>query len=72
MCNKAVDEYSNTFKFVPDRCKTQEMCDESVNICSFIFNSVLDQFKTGKICVCVCVCVCKCVCLIKLFLKNLS
>ena len=57
MCNKAVDEYSNTFKFVPDRCKTQEMCDESVNICSFVFNSVLDQFKTGKICVCVSVCV---------------
>ena len=28
------------------------MCDKAVNICSFVFNSVLDQFKTQKMCRC--------------------
>ena len=30
MCIKAADDYANKLKFVPDRYKTQEMCDKAV------------------------------------------
>ena len=30
ICDKAVDTYPSTIKYVPDRCKTQGMCDKVV------------------------------------------
>ena len=35
MCDKAVDTYPSTIKFVPECVMTQEMCDITVNICFF-------------------------------------
>ena len=43
MCNKAVNTYPSTTRFVPDCCKTQEMCDKTVNTCFNVFHSVSDQ-----------------------------
>ena len=48
MCIKAVDNYSSTIKYVPDWYKTQEMYIGAVNVCSFVFNSVHNQYKTQK------------------------
>ena len=31
MCKKALDDYANRLKFLPDQYKTQEMCDEAVS-----------------------------------------
>ena len=39
MCDKAV-------KYVPDQFKTQEICDKAVNKCPFVFDSILDQYKS--------------------------
>ena len=41
MCIKAVDNYPSTIKYVPDR---------AVNTCSFVFDSVSDQYKTQEMC----------------------
>ena len=58
MCNKAVDNYPHalwsvpvrtnapTIHFVPDRSKTQEMCDKAVNPCSFVTDFVPDWYIT--------------------------
>ena len=43
MCNKAVDTYPSTIKFVPECYKAQEMCHEAVNRC-FLY---LIQFLIG-------------------------
>ena len=42
MCDKAVDTYPSTIKFVPECHKTQEMCNNAVNRCFLVFNSILD------------------------------
>ena len=31
MCDGAVDDYVDAYKFVPDRYKTWEMCDKAVD-----------------------------------------
>ena len=46
MCIKAVDNYPFTIKYVRDRYKTQEMCLRAANICSFVFDSATDRYKT--------------------------
>ena len=48
MCDKAVDTYLSTIKFVPQSFMTQEMCDKAVNICFFVFDSIPDQYKTQE------------------------
>ena len=40
MCDKAVDTYSSTTENVPDRFKTQGMCDKTVDKNPFVFDSV--------------------------------
>ena len=46
MCDKAVNTYPSTTKFVPECVMTQEMCDEAVNRCFFVFYSIPNQYKT--------------------------
>ena len=36
MCDKAVNIYPSTIKFVPEYLLTQEMCDKAVNILIFL------------------------------------
>ena len=57
MCNKAVDNYHHvlkvcdkdvntyplTIKFVPEWLITQEMCDKPVTRCLFLFDSIFNQ-----------------------------
>ena len=43
---KLFDTYPSTIKYVPDWCKTQEMCHRAVDRCPFVFDSVPVQFKT--------------------------
>ena len=50
MCDKAVDAYPFTIKFLPECCKIQEMCDKAVNRCFFVFDSVSDWYKTQEMC----------------------
>ena len=40
MCDKAVDTYPATIKYVPECHKTQEMCNKAVNRCFFVFYSI--------------------------------
>ena len=47
MCDKAVNTYPSTIKFVPEFFMTQEMCDKAVNRCFFVFVSISE---TPKIC----------------------
>ena len=44
MCDKAVDTCPTTFKYVPDRFKTQEMCGKAADK-YFVFDSVLDECR---------------------------
>ena len=46
MCDKAVHTYPSTLKVIPERCKTQEMCNKAVNRCFFVFDSVPEGYKT--------------------------
>ena len=50
MCEKAVDSYPSTIKFVPECIMTQEMCDKAANRYYFVFNSIPDRYKTQEIC----------------------
>ena len=43
MCDKAVDDCSIGLEFVPDRYKTQEMCDKIISDDPFSLRYVLDQ-----------------------------
>ena len=45
MCDKSVNTYPSTLKYVPGQCKTQEMCEKAIDKCPF-FWSVPDQYKT--------------------------
>ena len=46
MCNKAVDNYPNALKFVPECYKTQEMCDKVVNTHSSTIQFVPECYNT--------------------------
>ena len=37
--------------FAPECYKSQETCVRAVNTCFFVFDSVLDQFKTQEMCI---------------------
>ena len=50
MCDKAVDTYPSTIKFVPECYKTQEMCHRTVHRCIFVIDSLPDKYKTPEIC----------------------
>ena len=50
MCDKAVDTYPSTIKFVPECCKTQEMCNRAAYRCFFVFHSIHDKYKSQEIC----------------------
>ena len=39
MCDKNLDSYLSTMKFVPECHEAQEMCNKAVNKCSFVCNS---------------------------------
>ena len=42
--------YPSTITFVPKCLITQQMCDKSVNRCFFVFDSILEQYKTQEVC----------------------
>ena len=44
MCDKTVNTYPSTIKFVPECFMTQEMRDKTVNICFFVFDSIPNQY----------------------------
>ena len=46
MCDKAVDTYPATIKYVPECHKTQEMCNKAVNRCFFVFDSIAHWYET--------------------------
>ena len=46
MCNKAINTYPSTIKFVPECLMTQEMCDKAVNRC-FLY---LIWYKSHEMC----------------------
>ena len=49
MCDKSVDDYSDTLKFLPDCYITQKNCDKAVNIYHFTIQFVRDSYKTQEI-----------------------
>ena len=63
MCNKAVDNYHHvlkvcdkdvntyplTIKFVPEWLITQEMCDKPVTRCLFLFGSIFNQESSRNV-----------------------
>ena len=49
MCDKAVDTYPSTIKFVPKCSKTKEMCHRAVHGCSFVFDVILDKYKIQEL-----------------------
>ena len=50
MCDEAVDTHPPTIKYVPECYKTQEMYYREAHRCFFVFQSILDQYKTQEIC----------------------
>ena len=51
MCNKAVNTYPSTIRFVSEYYKTQEINDKGVNTCCcFLFHSVPDRYNTQEMC----------------------
>ena len=42
MCDKAVDTYHSTIKFVPECHKTQEMCDKAVDTFLYFIIFLID------------------------------
>ena len=50
MCDKAVNTYLTTVKFVSESYKTQEVCNKTVNRCFFVFDSIPDWYKTQEKC----------------------
>ena len=48
MCNKAVNTYPSAIQFVPECCKTQEMCVKAVDIGRFVFDSAPNQCKSQE------------------------
>ena len=52
MCDKVVNTYPSTIKFVPEFFMIQmiEMCDEAVNSWFFLVDSISDWYKTQEMC----------------------
>ena len=48
MCDKDVNTYPSTIKFVPECLLTEEMCDKAINTYSFAFDSAPYRYKTQK------------------------
>ena len=48
MCDKTVDTYPSTIKFVPECLMTQEMCDKAVNRCFLYLILFLINIKLKK------------------------
>ena len=44
-CDKAVDTYPSTIKFVSECYKTQGMCNKAVSRRFFVFYSISDKYK---------------------------
>ena len=49
MCDKAVNTYPSTIKFVPEWFMAQKMCDEQLIDVFFVLDSILDQYKAHRI-----------------------
>ena len=49
MYKKFVNSYPAAIKLVPEKYKTVKMCDEAVDTCPFVFDSVPDQYKTQDV-----------------------
>ena len=50
MYDKAVDTHLPTIKFCPECYKIPKMSYRAVHRCFFVFDSILDQYKTQNIC----------------------
>ena len=53
MCDKTVNTYPSTIKFVPECFMIQEMCNKAVNRCFIVSDSIPDQYdlyKTQEMC----------------------
>ena len=48
--HKAVDTYLSRKKIGPECFTTQEMCNNAVNRCFFVFVSIPHRYKTQEIC----------------------
>ena len=48
MCDKVVDTYPSTLKFVPECFVIQEMCDKAVNRCFLYLTIFLTGIKLNK------------------------
>ena len=46
MCNKAINTSPSTIQFAPECYESQKVCVKAVDTCSFVLNSVPDQYKT--------------------------
>ena len=42
ICDKAVNTYHSTIKFIPECFTTKEMCDKAVNRCFLVFHFIPD------------------------------
>ena len=49
MCDKAVNSYPSTIKFVPECYKIKES-HKAVHRCFFVFDFIPDEYKTQEIC----------------------
>ena len=50
ICDKAVNTYHSTIKFIPECFTTKEMCDKAVNRCFLVFHFIPDWYKTQEMC----------------------
>ena len=50
MCDKAVNTYPSTTKFVPECFMTQEMWEKAAQRCFFVINFIPNQYKSQEIC----------------------
>ena len=50
MCNKAVEDESETLEFVPDSLKTKTICDRAIEEGPYNLKFIPDHFKTQEIC----------------------
>ena len=42
MCNSIISEHPFSIRYVPDQCKSQQMCDKAVDDCQAALKSVSD------------------------------
>lgn len=48
LCDKAVDTYPSTIKFVPECFYAWKRCDSAVDTSLFVFDSVSDGYKNQE------------------------